>query len=341
MPLEQLDLNLIEAYDRVRAELGKDPARLGRRVERTLRASLRRPMRAWCVGVRAGDARFTWGDMADENDGLIACKGYGHTVMLRSRRLAELCAPVALRYPGKPIAEAALMLGRPERALYHWVERGVLSSRTEHTPGRRGKPTRWVWSAYALDPTADDGRPPWSVWGTLWQSLGKRLPEDASWALRRVPRMRKGVRHGGDVSSAWPGLFVGWDWECPGRVLADGRLHECGRVCKKLWLPLPVWTVGKYLAGRGDADEEVWKHDPVWDAGRCRPACAKCLGMRYDNPRSGRDEAWNRFVTGISGGLLYGREVARPAGVMGSREGGGDVAGAACGGSGDGGRAIA
>lgn len=318
MALEQLNHNLIEAFYRVRAALAGDAARRGRRVERTLRSALRRPVRAWCVGVRASDARYTWGDMADEQDGRAACKGYPHTVVLRGRRVRELCSAVWLDWPGMPIAEAALALGRPERALYAWVERGVLRSFTEHTPGKRGKPTRWVFSPVALDPVADDGRPPWTVWGTRWQWLGERVPEEASWAVRRVPRMRKGVRHGGDASSAWPGLFVGWDWECPGRPLADGRWHKCGRVCKKLWLPLPVWTVGDWLAGRGDADEQVWKHEPVFDAGGCRPACAKCWGVRYDSVRSVPGEAWNGFVSVVSGGLLYGREVEPPAGVLGS-----------------------
>jgi len=219
-----------------------------------------------------------------------------------------------------------------ERAVYAWAVRGVLRTFTQHTPGRRGKPTRFVWSPYALDPSADDGRPPWSLWGTSWQGLGERVPCGARWTLRRVPRMRKGAQDGGDASEAWPGRFVGWDWACPGRPLADGRFHKCGRVCKKLWLPLPVWTVGDYLSGRCDpAEESAWDGEPWWDVSGCYPACARCWGLRFDNPRSVPGEAWNRFVTVISGGLLYGREVRRPREASGGGPGVAGDAVSACG----------
>lgn len=313
MSYEQLDLDLMDAFCRVRRKLLAEPARLGRRLERASRASLRRPIRAWCVGVRASDTRWDWEDFASVEEGLAARKGYPHEMEVRGERVAGMSAAVRLDWPGVPVREAAALLGRPERAVYAWAGRNVLRSFTQHTPGRRGKPTRYVWSPYALDPSADDGRPPWSLWGTSWQGLGERVPGGARWTLRRVPRMRKGARDGGDASEAWPGRFVGWDWACPGRPLADGRFHKCGRVCKKLWLPLPVWTVGDYLSGRCDpAEESAWDGEPWWDVSGCYPACARCWGLRFDNPRSVPGEAWNRFVTVISGGLLYGREVRRP-----------------------------
>jgi hypothetical protein len=312
MAIDQLELNLMDAFCRVRRALADDPARRGRRLERAARATLRRPVRAWCVGLRASDTRWGRDDFLDEADARAERKGYPHRLAVRGSRVAALCAPVRLGYPGRPVREAAALLGRPERAVYAWAARGALRSFTEREPGRRGKPTRWVWSPTALDPLGDDGRPPWSVWGGAWMGMGGRVPGAASWVLERRPRMRRGVRHGGDHSAAWPGLFVGWDWSCPGRVLADGRLQRCGRACKKLWLPLPVWTVGAYLSGRGDAREEaVWDEEPWWDDSGCRPACARCWGLRFDNPRSVPAEAWNRFVTVISGGLLYGREVER------------------------------
>ncbi|MEM9021307.1 MAG: hypothetical protein AAGC44_12135 [Planctomycetota bacterium] len=160
----------------------------------------------------------------------------------------------------------------------------------------------------------------------------------------RRPRLAlgdAGFGQAGVGGSNSPGRWVGWDWVCPGRVVV-GRGGErvrvaCGRVCKKLWLPLPSWGVGQYLAGRGGAGEAVWEamavaglfgaglqgvEDEVGErfgltggtaAGSL--ACAKCWGLRHEPVGEGRlrAEAWNRFVTVVSGGLLYGREVVEPA----------------------------
>lgn len=92
-------------------------------------------------------------------------------------------------------------------------------------------------------------------------------------------------------------------------MLATGQYLKCGRVCKKLWMPLPAWTIGDYLEGRTGG---AWEALPRVEMGRSRFACAKCWGMRFDPLTTYPDEAWNRFVSVVSGGLLYGHEVLMP-----------------------------
>ena len=169
-----------------------------------------------------------------------------------------------------------------------------------------------VWSG-PIDPQADDGRGPWEAWGTLWQGLWERIPEDYTQRVQRTTRLRTkrddSVADPGHFRGYFRGHFRGWDWKCPGRVLATGQYLKCGRVCKKLWMPLPAWTIGDYLQGRAGG---AWDKLPKFDIGRSRFACSKCWGMRFDPVGTDPDEAWNRFVSVISGGLLYGREVLMP-----------------------------
>ncbi len=77
----------------------------------------------------------------------------------------------------------------------------------------------------------------------------------------------------------------------------------CGRRCKKLYLPLPVWTVDR-ARGVESMVAQPW-------ALRRGLACARCWNPQWDGD-VGTAAGWNRLVSGLSGGLLYGREVRRP-----------------------------
>ncbi|MBX2852488.1 MAG: helix-turn-helix domain-containing protein [Phycisphaeraceae bacterium] len=233
-------------------------------------------------------------------------KGRNHFLTLTGERLRELCKPVRIDWPGLPVPEAAELLGRDQRTVWSWVKKGRLERANPEraTIGRKHR----VWSG-PIDPQADDGRGPWEVWGTLWQGLWERIPEDYFQRVQRTTRVRTKREDG----PGQPKHIRGWDWRCPGRLLATGQYLKCGRVCKKLWMPLPAWTIGDYLKGRSGG---AWDALPRYEAGRPRFACAKCWGMRFDPVWHCPDEAWNRFVSVISGGLLYGREVVPPRELM-------------------------
>ncbi|MEM9348461.1 MAG: hypothetical protein AAGB26_17875 [Planctomycetota bacterium] len=56
--MDEVDLALFEAWDAVSIELEKKPWKLAKRVERASRKELRRPVRAWCVALRASGSRI-------------------------------------------------------------------------------------------------------------------------------------------------------------------------------------------------------------------------------------------------------------------------------------------
>jgi len=300
--MDELDEALFEAWDAVSELLKNRPWALARRMERVSRKELRRPVRAWCVGLRASDSRIGAHEWRTELQGHFAAKGKNHFLTLTGDRLRELCRPVRIDWPGVPVPEVAKLLGRDERTVWSWAKKGRLkrANSNKRKIGRK----QLFWSG-PLDPQADDGRGPWEVWGTLWQRLWERIPADYFQRVQRTVRVRKKKRDW----DGHPGHFRGWDWRCPGRLLATGQYLKCGRVCKKLWMPLPAWTMGDYLAGRTGGAFDVL---PRYELGRSRFACAKCWGMRFDPVYSCPDEAWNRFVSVISGGLLYGHEVLPP-----------------------------
>ena len=300
--MDELDQALLEAWHVVSERLKNEPWALARRMERVSRKELRRPVRAWCVALRASDSRIGAHEWRTELQGHFAAKGKNHFLTLSGERLRELCRPVRIDAPGVPVVEAARLLGRDPRTVWSWMGKGRLNVERQSMPSRTRMKHR-VWSG-PIDPQADDGRGPWAVWGTLWQNLWERIPEDYTQRVQRTMRVR--AKRGGRAGE--PLNFRGWDWKCPGRLLATGQYLKCGRVCKKLWMPLPAWTIGDYLAGRSGG---AWEQLPRFEVERSRFACARCWGIRFDPVKSSPDAAWNQFVSTVSGRLLYGREVTR------------------------------
>lgn len=303
--MDELDQNLFEAWHEVSKLLQNKPWAMARRMERVARKELRRPVRAWCVALRASDSRIGAHDWRDDLQADRVVDGEDHVLTLTGPRLRELCKPVTIDWPGVPLPEAAKLLGRDERTAWSWVKKGRLEKANphKHTIGRK----HLVWSG-PIDPQADDGRGPWEAWGSLWQNLWEKIPLDYEQQVERTIRLRT-KRQCAPSQSLQAGHYRGWDWKCPGRTLATGQHVPCGRICKKLWLPLPAWTIGDYLEGR---EGPAWPKMPRFEHTNHSFACAKCWGLRFDPIGSYPDEAWNRFVSVITGGLLYGREVLMP-----------------------------
>jgi DNA-binding CsgD family transcriptional regulator len=76
---------------------------------------------------------------------------------------------------------------------------------------------------------------------------------------------------------------------------------------RNVYYPLPPLTIPAWLGDPKIADSV---HDPQ-DAPPPCFACKRCHDIRYFNRRS-RD-AWNHLVAHLTGGLLYGHEVEKPA----------------------------
>lgn len=316
--------------------MADDPAARGRRYERGLRSALRRPVRAWCVSIRASDRRIESSAIVDPER--MAAR-QRHRVLLYGELVRHLVKPVEIRWPGLIYDEAAARLGVDARAVIDWMDKGWLGSRRERVPGRRGLPTRYAWTRPGgMDVGLPQGRA--AGWGCLWQGLWEKVPREFEQVVERVPRLRAEARP--EITALPPEVTIvtpevitpppaistaapevsgtlehgrehfrgGWDWVCPGRVAADGVALGCGRVCKKLVAPLPVWSIDRAM-GVSAEDALVADYDPR----RSRFACGKCWNVQHTPSAPGSvDAAWNQLVSFVSGGLLYGREVERPGG---------------------------
>ncbi len=340
--MDDLDVNLLNAWDRVWERCKRDPVEARRRYRRTRGVMLNKPPRAWCLTLRSSDTRLHPGNV--DFDSKQACiDRKTHEVTLCGEAIRQLCAPVSIDWPGLKLKDAAKKLGKTVDAVRHWMP---------VRPGRaRGKhskcPPRWkeitapskplsvryeppgyyrhgggdvavVWTRSPIDPGGPMGRCPHAIWGSMWQYIHENLPADYVLTVRREPRFKP---YGGGER------FRGWDWVCPGRVVG-GEHRPCGRRCRLLFGPLPVRTLGRALGlaegldiqngeSRITDDKSGLRLSGAWFPGMDDPlagvrsfACRHCWGVvtTYLHSHVG----WNDFVMYISGGLLYGHEVERP-----------------------------
>ncbi|MFG0283196.1 MAG: helix-turn-helix domain-containing protein [Phycisphaerales bacterium JB039] len=321
--MDAIDLALRDAWERVRAKIREDPGELERRTRRAALQVVRRPVRPWCLSIRASDTRLEQHAVIGEDWKPRA--GVQHTVVLHKLALQSLCAPVWIPWPGVDWVEAARRLGRHEESIRGWIKEGTLEARywPARVMSKRGKPVAEVWARGPLDPGAARGRRPDDVWGSMWWNLADRLPD---WYEGRLDREARWRRYPG-----WETRQRGWQWICPGRIeaLPDGvRAPEgegaeviefqgdrylrrrCGRRCRSVLLPVPVCTIAEMLGEEEPLALQSARHSWVnWEL--ARPACHRCWGVRHVSliDRNG----WNVFVTHLSGGLLQGHEVERDA----------------------------
>src|SRR5688572_10319244 len=113
---------LCAAWRTVREQLRDKPDEVRRRLNRGRELWRKRPPRAWCLAVRAADARITPGTARcvpehaaypREAMGREGRTSYQpHTVTLDLELLRTLCAPVRIHQWGEPQGEVAKRLGR-------------------------------------------------------------------------------------------------------------------------------------------------------------------------------------------------------------------------------------
>src|SRR5260221_14642567 len=108
--MDEIDRNLIEAWERIGAKLRADPRAAARRFERGMRSILQRPMVACCIVIRASDHRIT-GEYDFLETSEDAEVGLPHYVRVNQALLECLCSPVYIPWPGVTYHKAAGMLG--------------------------------------------------------------------------------------------------------------------------------------------------------------------------------------------------------------------------------------
>ena len=323
--MDQLDVILLDAWNRISKRVRRNRVAALKRSRRRFKGVLTRPMREWCVVIRASDTRINEYNAIIEPDGAIERQEV-HMAVLRGELIRQMTKPVSIPWPGVTYRQAAALCGREYKTIKNWIREGVFKVENwrefkfpegnKRSKAQRGRPH--VWTPSPIDPNNFEGRSPHAVWGTLWQSLSARVGDDFELQVKRVPKHRP---YRGEMR------FRGWDFACPGRINAHGERISCGRRCTYLYYPQAVWTLAKMLAGTGDGGFEMPKGCGLagaWYPGEGNPiavaahgqvvfACKTCWNVR--SACMANYNGWNEFIAQISGGLLYGRDVQRPADV--------------------------
>jgi hypothetical protein len=304
--MTDLDRALLEAWAKVKPKLDADPDELRRRLARRRKPSLMRPPRAWCIAVRACDHRINPGTAAIAPEWAVELPNpistryrQPHSVTLTKKLLQMLCAVVRITPPHEDWHRVAKNLGVAPATLRSARANGAL--RVEYYPGEFGrhcKPIPLLYTDQLLDPQAGwSYQRPDPVWGTLWQFLPNFLPDAFEQTLERVPRQGRGATAARAGSTDYE-EFRGWRWVCPG----------CRKQVRTIFCPIPPVNFPEMLGHepvRDQTDADARPHMPPCFA------CMDCHNVLYlsrANP-----QYWNFFVGYISAGLLYGREVPRPA----------------------------
>jgi DNA-binding CsgD family transcriptional regulator len=160
--------------------------------------------------------------------------------------------------------------------------------RVKGLQGQIGKPIPIVYCEHLLDPSSGRvGEVPDPVWGSLWQRLAEELPDDFEHTLTRLPRTRP-----------WKGRSVtrGWNWICP----------RCRKRVNIVYCPMPLISLPEFLSLKDDRGRVIRPRRE-----RAEFACVRCHGVRHFSRVD--KNSWNELIHHLTGGLLYGFEVKRPA----------------------------
>jgi DNA-binding NarL/FixJ family response regulator len=223
-----------------------------------------------------------------------------HEVTLTKPLLRRLCGAVRVAAPHETQQDVARMLGVHPQTLYTARRAGRMTVEYyKGLMGRRGRPVPVLFTRDLLDPNhARHWRRPHALWGTHWQNLTDFVPDEFEQPVERVPfhvGTRAAVRAGAHDKE----LFRGWRWLCPG----------CRKPARTIYYPIAPVNFPELLAidpapaHRGDADARP-------DMPPCF-ACTRCHGVRHFSPVA--RGSWNYLICYLSAGLLYGREVPKPA----------------------------
>ena len=395
--MDTIERALFAAWERVRPWLQSDPGELRRRVGR-LKRGFGRPLRVWCLVVRANDTRIHEGLTAiTPEKALYPRFNLGayqrHEVTLDAEVIRTLCQPVKIDPPGQTLEEVAAKLGVTPMGLKDSRLAGVF--RTHYVEGLggkyRGRPRPVLYTEKPLDPQARHFAEADEVWGwtvryrtaCIPQALEQRvarlpcywgrnpeayahamdyLPNDTMPPVKRSPRKpRRFPPPPPDyVWYKWKGdQYIGYDWRNPaakegferrerkkaqakaryqaGRVKrppskSSGSLEfrgwrwicpVCDAAVRNLYYPLPPINILLRSRPRvpviADAVESVRPpHAPPFPQGPSGFACRECHRVRRVSPAA--KNFWNELVSYLSGGLLYGKEVDRPADVKPRRK---------------------
>ena len=312
--MDSIDLALFNEHENLFA----DPRKRAKR-QRILRGSTyTRPVRSWCLVLRANDKRMDalcaaraledtdWG----EDQPLCATDAF----LLTAESVRELCGPVVIPWPGVSIDEAAARFGVNRTTIHRWGRSKSQTSSaaaarqegayTYRSQGRlvidyycKGNGTdlhraeKRVWTPRALDPSGEVWSGPW---GSAARSLADHVQEGWTQWVKRTHRL------------LGPGTYV--------RLLG---CRQCHAWVYKLYWPQRIWTVADWLGSTGTSAAEAAEPGRLAAPRVDGFVCRKCSRLVYESaerssrPAPGRVvDAWDRFVKRAVGRVGRGLERA-------------------------------
>lgn len=305
----ELDQLLWHTWLKLQDHILANPHELRRRLDRRAKAYDHVP-RPLCIALKASDRRIN--DMSAclfPRDADVKGREVEHTLLLAAPALKSLCRPVEL-YWGQHFSKLAFDLGAPRQVPRTLERRGHLRARRiPLLRAQRGLPVPLVdspipatapagatWEDFGhstlLDPCAFTYTAPDQLLRPYWQTL--RLPDSFEQTLHRTPifRVQRGHLR-----------FMHWAWLCP----------ECHRDVNTLYLPLGAPDFAQLhnipLPTTDDAPEP-----------RLAFACKRCHGIaNLARTPNSLHKSWSLLIAHLSTGLLFGREVPRPASFAATR----------------------
>src|SRR4051812_25302977 len=186
--MTDLDQVIVEAWERIRPRVKGDREELERRLRRRRMAVLQRPMRAWCIALRASDRRITpahWIIYPEHAMELMheehPYERIEHEVTIDARVLRKYCRAVRTDSWGEEVEEVAEKLGVGPEGLRAARREGnyLTERRIQGLGGKRGKPVPLIHCWKSLDPgSASLFRRPDQIWGCMWEFLPDSVPDD-------------------------------------------------------------------------------------------------------------------------------------------------------------------
>ena len=287
--MESLTDHVLNAFLHHWPRIRPDPRELQARLQRRHRVMLQRPPRAWCIALRAGDTRMTaWNTILDDCHAIDHKRP--HQVTIDKPLVERLCKEVCIHPLGESWIDVAARLGVHHTSLRRQMTNGFFTvRRILHYGGSRGRAVPVLTRSGELDPCSRSFLPPDGYWGNAWRRRGDCFPDDFTQAIDREP-----------VIAPPPLNFRCWVWRCPG----------CGGRTDTIYFPLRVPWIEDYLQltlpDGVTIDEANAAPEPLSTF-----ACGRCHRVNHISRADGN--GWNEFITTLTCGLLYGREVPKPA----------------------------
>ena len=300
--MDQLDHALDEAWNRVRAELVRDPLKAARRFARALGPTYQRPLRSWALVLRAADKRLPVGDVVNyvEWDPQFGVQCAVEQITFHGPTIRQLCAPIRIPWPGVSIDAAARCCGVNRSTIHNWVRAGrVVMDVYPHRGGMTRQAKKQIWTRAPIEPGGDVYT---ASWGSIRPYAAEGVPDTF---VQSIPKTHRVVNRN-------PMCF----FQCP----------RCDKWMKKLYWPQPIWTIAMALASRPVPGRSVLESGSVSASMRSPEddfnqftdgfVCRLCAGLIYESverrsrpARGYRVDVWDRFITRISAGVLRARDV--------------------------------